>query len=193
MVSIVIGLLIIFSAFQLYILSGSTSRQVELISTRQSFINFYTEVIYQEIQGARLAYPVKCEDEVSVGVDEADNLFILAGDSSSYSDLYCGSDNPLVAIEYFNDLNGSAPALKVSYLCESEWESQGSEPSVCGGERVGLEVAKGVEVRFYQADLSKSVDVSMTIDFPGDAAPLEMMVANREAAKNCIVSEDCSN
>ncbi|WP_416138245.1 PilW family protein [Halomonas sp. HK25] len=154
MVALVLGLLVVFGATQLFLTSSQAFRSIEDINKRQEVVSYISNIIGYEVRisGAGTG-PVKTGGSGGV-VNEGDRLKIEFQDNSYMP--YCPSGTTVIdGLEYFVDFGKSS--LMVEASCND----------VLQGEK---EVIAGISDIQFKAEKIKGndayVDVILTLESP---------------------------
>lgn len=157
MVALVIGLLIVFGASQLFVTSKASFNRMELLAERQESLRYFVDVVSLDIRSSGAE---------TISDDNPGELEL--GYTTRTEDPYCVSGGDLVEVKY-SYLDGE---ILVDYDCGSGWV--GAQPIVSGLE----------DADFIYVDSDGYVQVSLRFS-PGlgdsvDDRSFEFLVANRE-------------
>ncbi|GKW49372.1 PilW family protein [Halomonas sp. NCCP-2165] len=157
MVALVIGLLIVFGASQLFVTSKMSFNRMESLAERQESLRYFVDVVSLDIRSS------------GVETISDDNLNELElGYTTRTEDPYCVSGGDLVKVKY-SYLDGD---VLIDYDCGSGWV--GAQPIVSGLE----------DADFVHVESDDYVQVFLRFSpFPGETVAdgsFEFWVANRE-------------
>ncbi|MDI5890437.1 PilW family protein [Halomonas rhizosphaerae] len=166
MVALVIGLLVVFGATQVFVAAKVSYNRTAELSVRQESLRFFVDILSLDVRSSAV-------NGVSVS---ADNATLSLEYDSRTDDPYCGAGNDLVSVNY----SYSSGAVSLSYQCDSA--SYGPDPLVSGIEDVSFEQFVSIQ----DADLKTGyVKVAMSFPtLPGETSSdstFTFRVANREA------------
>jgi len=163
MVALVLGLLVVLGASQLFLTSSQTFRSVEDLNRRQEVISYISNVLSQEVRQSRVVSPV---GPGGAEVNESGRLKIEFYDSDGYNP-YCPSvTDDMVGVEYFLDIDTSS--LIVEANC--------NDPS---GPEAEQEIIRGISGISFESDGTGAyVDVIVTL-LPSGAPLSSDIVAMR--------------
>ncbi|MBF8224213.1 PilW family protein [Halomonas sp. 328] len=164
MVALVIGLIIMVGAIQLFLVSKSSFNRVEALAERQEVLRFVSDVISLDVRTAS-----------GFDANEADSKIELSYANATYrpDDPYCGGSGWLSGVEY----TFSVDSVMVNHACNGNAIVVGDEQPIVGG----------VE-EFNPELLGNGVSIAVEIVFPaipGEsdiARSFSFVVTNRESA-----------
>ncbi|WP_355661987.1 prepilin-type N-terminal cleavage/methylation domain-containing protein [Halomonas salifodinae] len=173
MVALVIGLIVMVGAIQLFLVSKASFNRVEALAERQETLRFVADVVSLDIRTARTT------------VNSGNEILLRYGELRS-DDPYCTSNEFLEEVYY--EFVPADSVLYVSHNCESDAGLSSPQPLVSGS-AVSL---RGIEnivfdpVGFY---------VDVTVEFyavPGESDSdrrFTFRVARREPIMNLMVDD----
>ncbi|MCH4564494.1 prepilin-type N-terminal cleavage/methylation domain-containing protein [Halomonas sp. EGI 63088] len=151
MVALVIGLLVILGATQLFVSGRQALNRVEELTWRQSNLDYVAETLFREIRIANgQVAPVSGGGKVSSSA----NLLIEFDESSSGYDPYCGGDR-LVGVEYFKLTDSDSLRMQVKCSSASEYDLYSAE---------GVEVIEGVRSLEFRGDITSGGSPYIEVD-----------------------------
>lgn len=151
MVALVLGLLVVLSVSQLYLTTLQSSRTVADVAARQEVVNYFVNVVGNEVRASERVHPVSGGASVSNSNNMQINFDVA---DLPFSDLYCPASETLSALEYYaeEDTGLGESFLVVVPFC------------VPSGSGAAQRVISGVEeVAFTQGDDDRFVDVTLTL------------------------------
>lgn len=157
MVALVIGLLIVFGASQLFVTSKVSFNRMELLSERQESLRYFVDVISLDIRSSGVE---------NISDDNPKELEL--GYTTRTDDPYCISGGSLVEVKY----HYSGGDILFDYNCGSGWV--GAQPIVSG-----IEDADFTHIdsdNYVQVFLRFSPDLGDSVE----DRSFEFLVANRE-------------
>lgn len=163
MVALVLGLLVVLGASQLFLTSSQTFRSIEELNRRQEVVSYISNMLSQEVRQSRVVSPV---GPGGAEVNESGRLKLEFYDSDEYNP-YCSSvTDKMVGVEYFLDIETSS--LIVEANCNN--------PS---GPEARQEIIRGIAgIRFESDGAGVYVDVVITL-LPSGVPPSSDIVAMR--------------
>ncbi|MDI5983512.1 prepilin-type N-terminal cleavage/methylation domain-containing protein [Halomonas sp. M4R5S39] len=151
MVALVIGLLVILGATQLFVSGRLALNRVEELTWRQSNLDYVAETLFREIRIANgQVAPVSGGSRVSSSA----NLLIEFDESSSGYDPYCGGDQ-LVGVEYFKPTDDDSLRVQVKCSSASEYDLYPTG---------GVEVIEGVRSLEFRGDVTSGGSPYIEVD-----------------------------
>lgn len=169
MVALLVGLIIMLGATQLFITGKLSYNRVELLAERQEALRFLTDVISLDIRTAA---------EMSVGVDAGGVAYLQLGYANRLADPYCNEVEELTALRY-QHVNGSDVGIKALCGTQADWQAVALQPLVGGVARFSAQV--GPDGRF--------VDIIIGFDkvvAEETANEFSLRVANRKAVTSRV-------
>lgn len=162
MIALVLGLLVVLGATQLFLTSSQSFRSIEDINKQQEVVSYVSSVIGYEVRIARGGTgPVGAGGNI---VDESNRLKIEFDFKSEYMP-YCpaGSDH-MFGVEYFIDIEDSSLVMQAN----------------CDGVKQGeQEVINGIsDIQFTTEKIGVYVDVALTLE-PSGTPPSSETIAMR--------------
>lgn len=177
MVALVVGLVIMLGATQVFIEGRQSLERVEELTWRQGNLNYVINTLMREVRIANVAVaPVSSGSKVA----SSDHLLIEFDEATSGYDPYCDEDR-LVGIEYFK------PSDSDSFTMQVKCSGTAGYDLYPGG---GVEVIEGVTSLAFRGDVSSGgspyIEVAIRFtrlpDEGATSAAIAFMVANRKKA-----------
>lgn len=170
MVALVLGLLVVLGASQLFLTSSQAFRSIDDINRRQEVVSYVSSVIGSEIRAARVAHPIGSDGS---STNESGRLQLEF--DAEYDSPYCpSSDDVLVDVEY--EVKSSPGDEDLFLFVEAKCEDVvGTEFSVQSPVIGGIS-----SLKFVSNELNKYVDLVVTLE-PSGMPPLSDVVTMRFA------------
>ncbi|MFY0992109.1 PilW family protein [Halomonas sp. C05BenzN] len=170
MVALVIGLIVILGAGQVFLMGLQSFRHAESLSERQQTVRFLFDIISLDTRTASAVQSSNGDDGT---------LILTYGAGARERDPYCGASYDLLSVIYgFND---DAGEIRVSYSCSDA-------PGVYSNEEV---LVSGVSDVVFSPSVSSSHFVDILISFEkvfgeGDVEEFNLKVARRASIASVL-------
>ncbi len=168
MVALVIGLLIMLGATQLFITGKQTFHQSEQMGKRQETLRYLVDVISQDIRMA----------------DSLANDFLIEGgmkltyQNTRNNDPYCGGVSDLTKLEYYQDPDVNS--LKVKVFCDGAETPDSDQAIISGIEKASFKLSPEP---IGTSDFRVYVDITFSLKpIDGVADEVTFRVTNRRSA-----------